>query len=203
EVNALKVWQDTCHYLYLPRLVNDQVFKNAIAQGVSSQDYFAFASAKEESGRYLGFSFGHNVISTLDGSSLLIDREAALAYLERIRPVPQPALDETSSEPIVIKPTGSTSSVAPVPDPRPVGTSAKTKKQFYGSISLDPVKAKMEFATIIDEVIQQFTSRLGVDVTISVEVQANSPMGFDDNLQRAIKENCKVLKFNTAEFEEE
>lgn len=203
EVNALKVWQDTCHYLYLPRLVNDQVFKNAIAQGVSSQDYFAFASAKEESGRYLGFSFGHNVISTLDGSSLLIDREAALAYLERIRPVPQPALDETSSEPIAIKPTGSTPSVAPVPEPRPVVTPTKTKKQFYGTVALDPVKAKMEFATIIDEVIQQFTSRLGVDVTISVEVQANSPMGFDDNLQRAIKENCKVLKFNTAEFEEE
>lgn len=47
---------------------------------------------------------------------------------------------------------------------------------------------------IIDEVIQQFTSRLGVDVIISVEVQANSAMGFDDTLQRAIKENCKVIK---------
>ena len=123
--------------------------------------------------------------------------------MERIRPVPQPTPEQNSSVTVVIKPSGSTTTVAPLPDARPVATPVKTKKQFYGSISLEPVKAKMDFAMIIDEVIQQFTSRLGVDVTISVEVQANSAMGFDDNLQRAIKENCKVLKFNTAEFEEE
>ena len=43
EVNALKVWQDCCHYLYLPRLVNDQVFRDAISQGLESEDYFGFA----------------------------------------------------------------------------------------------------------------------------------------------------------------
>ena len=30
DVNGLKVYQDTCHYLYLPRLINDQVYRNAI-----------------------------------------------------------------------------------------------------------------------------------------------------------------------------
>lgn len=77
------------------------------------------------------------------------------------------------------------------------------KKQFYGNINLDPVKAKMEFATIVDEVVQQFTAKLGVDVTISVEVQAKNSKGFDEALQRTIKENCNVLKFGSAEFEEE
>lgn len=59
----------------------------------------------------------------------------------------------------------------------------------------------MDFATIVDEVVQQFTSRLGVDVSISVEIQANSREGFDETLQRTIKENCNVLRFNNAEFE--
>ena len=81
EVSALKVWQDCCHYLYLPRLVKDDVFKNAI--------------------------------------------------------------------------------------------------------NLDPVRAKMNFATIVDEVVEQFTSKLGVDVNCSIEIQATSTRdGFDDALQR-------------------
>lgn len=60
----------------------------------------------------------------------------------------------------------------------------------------------MEFANIVDEVVQQFTAKLGVDVTISIEIQAKSKDGFDEALQRTIKENCNVLRFNNSEFEE-
>jgi len=41
-----------------------------------------------------------------------------------------------------------------------------------------------------------------VDVKISVEIQAQSKDGFDDALQRIIKENCNVLKFDSSEFED-
>ena len=75
------------------------------------------------------------------------------------------------------------------------------KKQFYGNVSLEPVKTKMDFATIMDEVAQQFTAKLGVDVTISVEIEARSKAGFDEGVQRTVKENCNVLKFSSAEFE--
>jgi len=55
------------------------------------------------------------------------------------------------------------------PPSPPVQTSAK--RQFYGNIELDPVKAKLDFATIVDEVVQQFTAKLGVEVSISVEIR--------------------------------
>ena len=77
-----------------------------------------------------------------------------------------------------------------------------TQKQFYGAVSLDPVRAKMDFAAIMDEVVQQFTAQLGVEVTISVEIEARSKAGFDDGLQRTVKENCNVLGFRNSEFEE-
>jgi hypothetical protein len=32
-------------------------------------------------------------------------------------------------------------------------------------------------------------------------MQAESDAGFDDGLQRAVKENCNVLRFKNAEFE--
>jgi hypothetical protein len=59
----------------------------------------------------------------------------------------------------------------------------------------------MDFATIMDEVVQHFTAKLGVDVKISVEIQAQSEEGFDEALQRIVRENCNVLKFGAAEFE--
>ncbi|MCK6792730.1 hypothetical protein L8S94_15755, partial [Enterobacter kobei] len=36
----------------------------------------------------------------------------------------------------------------------------------------------------------------------SIEINARTEKGFDANLQRAIKENCSMLKFGNAEFEE-
>lgn len=63
------------------------------------------------------------------------------------------------------------------------------------------VLAKKEFADLVDEVVQQFTIRPGVKVKIAVEIQAESVSGLDDGLQRAVKENCNVLKCKNAEFE--
>ena len=211
DVGTLKVWQDSCHYLYLPRLVNDSVFRNAINQGVESEDYFGFASGKEGD-RYLGFTFGRGSIATLDESSLLIDREAAVAYRERTTQPPQPTPDPggMGGEPGGSStPSGGSGGAEPQPPSRGgmggagTPTPAATKKQFYGTISLDPVKAKMDFATIMDEVVQQFTAKLGVNVKISVEIEASSQDGFDESMQRTVKENCNVLRFNSAEFEEE
>ena len=210
DVSALKVWQDSCKYLYLPRLVNDDVFRNAINQGIESEDFFAFSTGKEDD-RYLGFSFGCASITILDESSLLIDREAAVAYRESKQLI-QPTTETghiTGASGDATTPSGETGgTVVPMPAPSDSGDtgaslSAATKKQFYGTISLDPVKAKLDFATIMDEVIQNFTAKFGVDVRISVEIQANSQEGFNESMQRTIKENCNVLKFNSAEFEEE
>ena len=54
EVSALKVWQDSCHFLYLPRLVNNQTYENAISAGITSEDFFAYAAGKDGD-KYLGF----------------------------------------------------------------------------------------------------------------------------------------------------
>ena len=81
------------------------------------------------------------------------------------------------------------------------GKSQPSKKQFYGSIELDPFQAKKQFADLVDEVVLQFTSRPGVNVKIAIEIQAEASTGFDDGLRRAVKENCNVLRFKNAEFE--
>jgi len=61
----------------------------------------------------------------------------------------------------------------------------------------------MDFSTIVNEVIEQFTARTDTSVTISVEINAESTEGFDEALKRAVRENCATLRFGTSEFEEE
>ena len=63
---------------------------------------------------------------------------------------------------------------------------------------LDAIQAKKQFSDLVDEVILQFTSRPGVKVRIAIEIQADSATGFDDGTQRAVKENCNVLRFKNA-----
>ena len=70
-----------------------------------------------------------------------------------------------------------------------------------GVRDLDPTLAKKQFADIVDEVVQQFTAKHGVKVRISIELEAEAPTGFDDGVQRAVSENCRVLKFKAADFE--
>ena len=75
------------------------------------------------------------------------------------------------------------------------------KHRFYGKITLDPIQAKKQFADLVDEVVINFTKRAGVDVQITVEIHAESPEGFDDNIQRTIRENTKTLGFGDSGFE--
>lgn len=210
EVSALEVWQKTCCYLYLPRLRDDTVFVRALSMGLEGRDFFAIAQGKDGE-RYLGFVFGKPSSVFLDASHLLIEPASANAYADALR-AKEDAERALRKQVADVIPDTSESHGVDIGDAEPqeaIGglrdPITEIKKalatQFYASADLNPVKAKMDFAMLVDEVVQQFTAKLGVDVKISIEIQATSKAGFDEGLQRAIKENCNVLKFKSAEFE--
>ena len=199
DTNALNVWQQSCQQLYLPRLKDDTVFQRTMAAGAASRDFFGFAQGKEND-RYVGFTFAQPMSPIMDASLLLIESSAAAAYMETLRKAE--ASGETAT---ITQPAGGDT-------PREedwasdCATGAATAgravmKQFYGSIELDPVQAKKQFADLVDEVVQQFTVHPDIKVTIAIEIQAKSAGGFDASLQRVVTENCNTLKFKNVEFE--
>lgn len=101
--------------------------------------------------------------------------------------------------------TGTHASGVEQPNASGLGTEsvkAAKKRVFFGTVELDPVKAKLQFADVVDEVLMQFALRSGVKIKVSVEIQAESDLGFDDGIQRAVRENCAQLKFKNSGFEE-
>jgi predicted AAA+ superfamily ATPase len=202
EVSALEAWQKTCQYLYLPRLKNESVFRNAIIAGSSSQDFFGFAYEKE-GGEYTGFTLGKAVPLAFDATLLLIEPSAAKAYAKRVDLASKAEVPTAGT-----KPTGEAPSSQAVGEGTAPGLPTATapgkivNRKFYGAVELDPFQAKRQFADIADEVLMLFTAKPNVSVKIHVEIQAESSSGFDEGLQRSAKENCNVLKFKASEFEE-
>lgn len=209
EVSALDVWKQTCQQLYLPRLKDDTVFQMTLGNGAASDDFFGFAQGKDED-KYMGFSFGRRTSLIMDSSLLLLEPSLAVGYrkvLEEIEAAKAVQSESDADENGRKYPsTSPSSSRAAEALPNDLSNKAGTaqpalKKRFYGSLELDPILAKAKFADVVDEVIQQFSARTGVKVRVSIEIEADSALGFDDGLQRAVKENCNVLKFKLADFE--
>ncbi len=202
EVTVKEVWKAVCCYPYLPRLVDTHVLFETISAGIGSQDFFAFATGKED-GRYLGLLFGKQGTVYKDEVSILINPVAAKAQIEREALARQAGMvkDGTAPSTPEVTPSGKTPIAGGLP-----GTSApqsKPMKRFHGSVPLDPVKMGIEAARIADEVVQHFTSQYGTKVKITMEIEAESPGGVSDSTRRIVQENANTLRFNIAEFEEE
>ena len=206
EVSALKVWQDSCQYLYLPRLLNSDVFVQAVTAGCASRDGFGYAAGKDGD-RWLGFSFGHSALVTMDADTVLISQAAAIEYQQKLDAEQRERAAQQALPVTVGSGVPGTSS----PGQRPVAskseaTSAATAavalpNRFFGLVEVDATTATMDFSTIVNEVIQHFAARTGTEVTITVEIEARAADGFDAVFQRTIKENCGVLKFRKPSFE--
>ncbi len=202
DIGAMDVWNKTCCYLYLPRLHNEGIYKNTLLAGAASRDFFAFAYGKAD-GRYTGFSFGAHMVLVCDSSLLLIDPTHAASIEAQYKQVTgdsgYPQSGQTMTPTGVAEPVGASQGDGDVPSATQKGV---IKKRFFGTIDLDPVKAKYQFSQIADEVIQPFTTQPDARVTISVEIHADSTKGFNESTQRIVRENSKTLKFKNAEFEE-
>jgi hypothetical protein len=195
DVIALDVWQKMCCYLYLPRLKEEGAFRNAIAAGSGSKDFFGLAYGKE-GGRYVGASLGQAVLPIMDTALLLVKPEAVPVEEPPVVPEPAASTGNYPDNPrIADPPTGKEGAgTAPTTVPR--------RKRFYAGIDLDPVRAKTQFNNLIDEVVLQFSAKAGTRVRITIDIEAENDAGFDDGLQRAVKENCNTLRFKIAQFEE-
>lgn len=151
-------------------------------------EHFAAAQSFDEaSGRYEGLHAGGGPLSPV-ALTMLVKPEAARRQL---------GADGATSTPT--GPTEGTAAasngVAPaVPPPL-------AKRRFFGSVEVSGDRLLKRLGQINEEVLRHLATAPGGSVRITLEIEARSPSGFGDDVQRIVIENGSTLRFAQTAFE--
>ncbi len=76
-------------------------------------------------------------------------------------------------------------------------------RRFHGTIRLGHADFRERAGEVSREIAAQLAKVVGSKVEIIVEVVAETEQGYSDDVIRAVSENCRTLKFQSFEFEED
>lgn len=190
--------EDYARYPYLPRLKDPQVLLGSIRDGVSiltwEQDTFAYAeSFDEEAARYRSLRVGQGIeLHDPSAPGLLVKPGVARGQIEKeVKPQPNGGTGPGPEPP------------PPVDPPPPPPPHARVPKRFHGAVNLDAGRVGLDASTIANEVIAHMGGLVGAKVTVTLEIEAELPDGFPENVVRTVNENSSTLKFTDHGFEHE
>lgn len=207
HVGVKQLIEDFASYLYLQRPRAPEVLVNAIRDGISSTTWqsetFAFAESHDEKlNRYLGLRAGRIVAISADGPGLVVKPDRALSQM-----VDEEAAKSSPASPevkVVGVPAGSAKpqpgDVKPPSEPVPV---SPKPKHFFGNVQVDAARIGRDVDVLAKEIIQNLAKLPGATVKVTIEIQADTPGGFPDDVVRTVGENCRTLKFTSHAFEKE
>lgn len=188
HMNAQQLWEDFCKYIYLPRLKNRAVFEQTIAQAMINADYFGVAYGKDGD-KYLDPHVGDGTSPLID-SSLLLVRPEVLNLSAEVVP---PAIQITHSDGIAVSDQLSATVTS--------GSTLKPKR-FIGRKTFSHfASAPLDFKELYDEVITHLGKDATSNVKISVDIEVDNSSGFDEHVQRTVKENSRQLNLSEYDFE--
>lgn len=198
HLSVRKLWDYLTTYLYLPRLVKEDVLVDAIREGLRSKDFFAYANGQDPRGRYLGLTWNsHEVRILLDGSSLLVKPEVAANLVE-----PGGGIEERegAAEGIGAGEVASGPGLVDTLEGHDLGSPTR----FHGSVPLDPTRVARDAGRIAEEVLSHLVALPESQVEVDLEIRAKIPEGAPEHVVRTVSENAKTLKFRSGSgFEEE
>ena len=196
HLSVKKLWEWCTNYCYMDRLFDRSVLEATIKDGVSRLlAAFAYATGLDEDGKYTGLTMGQSFTLYFDDKALIVQHDIAQAQLEAERAARQP---NAVAPPV----DGGPAPVATKVDEPYAPTPPKPKKRYYGSVKVNPQRARRDLNQIAEEIILRLASLPGVDVSITVEINGRHGDGFDDATVRTLSENSRTLNFNSHSFED-
>lgn len=189
EVITKKLYNDFSCYLYLPRLASESVLKEAIAQGIMGDDFFAYAQGKDGE-RFVGLVIGGASNVVIDESSLLVEKEIALKQRrvdleKKVREFGEER-KEVNSSPIEDEFSSTT-------DQTTASDFNSEKNYFFATKNLDVRKAKIEFNDIIESIVRQLSLSPSASIGVTLEVTAFDENSFKDTLREDLRKKCDEL----------
>lgn len=201
RVSVSQLAEDFARYLYLPRLQRPEVLLRSIGDGVSlmtwEQETFGFAEGfDEETGRYRGLRAQVQVaLPDASAPGLLVKPAVARQQLDAILPSRSDGGNGSGGNGGDGDGDGGGGPDPPPPPPK--------LTRFHGAVDLDPTRVGRHGSQIAEEVIAHLGGLVGVNVTVTLEIEAEIPDGAPEQVVRTVTENSKTLKFIDQAFERE
>ena len=186
-VDAIRDW--FASYVYLPRLRDEATLDGALQRLVENlADPFAYASGfHEESGAYEGVMDGRALMPGHFKSGLLVRREAVPAA--KLDPTLAGPDDEEGSVPDTPLPKPQDGGETPDSPPRP--------KRFFASLEIDPERAGLEVARIMDGLLVELTRAPGSALRLHLEIEGTAgDGGYPEDVVDTVKANARDLRLD-------
>ena len=200
HVSIGQLTEDFGRYLYLPRLREPAVLRDAVESGFGmltwEKDSFAYAESYDEGERrYQGLRLGDNLLTGGCAAGLLVRPSVATEQLA----TEAPTVDGKTGVGDRPEPAPGVTPPAPPPTtPSPAGP-----RRYHGTVSLDPQRAGRDASKIAEEVIVHLAGLGRATVRVTLEIEAEIPDGAPENVVRTVTVNSRELKFSSHGFEEE
>jgi hypothetical protein len=194
HVTVGALWRLYAEYPYMPRLRDRAVLDAGLIgpQLLWEQEGFALADGYDEAtGRYRALVLPIDGITVgVTDATLIVQPE--LATRQRASEMP---VEEVPAGPG----PGAAAASAAAPD---VDAQAPGRTRFFGSKRLQADRYASDFKKLADEILAPLGATPGVKVTVTIEIEATTPSGFDDAKVRTVSENAATLNFEQSGFEE-
>ena len=197
DIKIKVLWDYLCTYCYLPRLANANVLFDAIKAGVSSSEYFAIASGKDN-GRYMDLRINQSIYEVNMPDYLVKISVADKQLSEEQRIVEETAKNEGNH----VNETYQTGSGDNNSTPKIAEQNDTKKTKFYMSAKLDNIRINHDVQNLVQEVISHLQNDDGCDLELTLEVNASKAEGFTQPVIRTVTENCQTLHVQSFGFEE-
>lgn len=211
EITIGKLWELYASYPYMPRLANrsvlDDALERAFSQSVLEGENFAFASSKDETGKYRGIT----LLPTAESSQRIALNDNTLIIKANVAEE-QFWADELERKQREASGSNGSDKLGPVDIvwPQPPGTKTPSGDEdlpaqarptrYTGTSVITSDRYARELTLISQEVLARLKQE-GVELRVTVEITATKEDGFDEGLCRTVRENAAQLKFTTSEFE--
>lgn len=175
-------------YIYMPRLTDKSVLKEAIQSAISQSvpGQFAYAESYDDNkDAYEGLVIENGLSATVSLTPESVIVRPSVAEQNRPRQ-PLTGQDGGTSDDVF---------TPPVPEDTPDEPKPSLPKQFKGSVSLSADRPARDMSKIIEGIIEQLTAIEGADVELTLEIHADVPDGIDNNKRRTLMENATTLGF--------
>ncbi len=198
------LWKTYAQYPYMPRLTDQLVLQRGLldAPMLWEQEGFALADGYDpDAKRYRGLVLPSDDLyesTQITDQTLVVRPEIATAQRSET-PGAGDGEEAGGGAPIA-----TVESPAGDPGAEETGSAGQPRKtRFFASKRLSSERYAMDFKNVAEEVLAHLVSIPGATVSVTLEIEATAPEGFDESQVRVVSENSTTLKFEQSGFEEQ